>query len=170
MATASNIGRKDRFATCTGRSSARSLDKAPNSRSSALLLNRQHAGHGSCGSTYLDCRASHGRVGRLARYRSGVRPRMKRRLCRRAECRRAVICCNGCGRRRRLGLSDGNTELPRPGPPWAEPRHIFHPCRSRNSSRVPGAEMPPPDTRGLQKRINPENPRGQDAGVSAADP
>ena len=35
---------------------------------------------------------------------------------------------DGCGRRRRLGRSDRNTELTRPGPPRAEPRAIFDPC------------------------------------------
>ena len=51
---------------------------------------------------------------------------------------------DGCGRRRRLGCFGRNTELTRPGPPRAEPRAIFDPCRSRNSSRVRKPKCHPP--------------------------
>ena len=91
----SDSRRTDRVGTCTSRSTARSLDKAPNSRSAALL--HEPPARGSCSSTCLDCRASNGRVGRLGGYRSSVRPRTKGRLCGHAEYRELVICCNGRG-------------------------------------------------------------------------
>ena len=91
----SDSRRTDRVGTCTGRSTARSLDKAPNSRSAALL--HEPPARGSCSSTCLDCRASNRRVGRLGGYRSSVRPRTKGRLCGHAEYRELVICCNGRG-------------------------------------------------------------------------
>ena len=91
----SDSRRTDRVGTCTGRSTARSLDKAPNSRSAALL--HEPPARGPCSSTCLDCRASNGRVGRLGGYRSSLRPRTKGRLCGHAEYRELVICCNGRG-------------------------------------------------------------------------
>ena len=76
-----------------------------------------------------------------------------------------MICCNGCGRRRRLGFSDGNTELPRPGPLVRTAAHLRS-LPIQEFKPGSGTEMPPSDTRGLQKRINPENRRGQDVWVS----